>query len=263
MNKKDFSKDDVIRSNEVFYDKIASVYEKVDSRRNSGLDFQWLKSINKAIRNQLDEKFPGTKHVFVDAGAGSGFLAENAKEYFSDITLIDLSKAMLDRIDIPGARKIQGDCSRMPLEPDSVHYVGAFATLHHLFDPEEFFREAYRVLATGGILYTDHDIEKSFVSIFKLPLLIFRFFYDHGPKYIHACPESKMEDYEISEFHGGTGLSGKVIVGQLKSIGFSKIRVEYHWDGGGMPEKIVTKLALRSLMSRRGLAPNLRIIAEK
>lgn len=262
MNKNKLTKDDVIKSNEIFYDKIATVYEKVDTRRGTDLDYSWLSEINENIHRSLASRF-SEELLFVDAGAGSGFLSEKAQKFFRNISLIDLSQAMLDRIHIPNAKKIRGDCSHMPFESNSIHYVGAFATLHHLYDPNEFFKEAFRVLKPGGFLYTDHDIEKSFVRNFKIPLSIFRFFYDHGPKYIAACPESKMEEYEISEFHGGTGLSGKVIVQQLKDAGFSKVEAFYHWEGGGTPEVIVRKAGLKKLMSRRGFAPNLRIIAQK
>jgi len=262
VEKNEISKEEVIQSNKNFYDLIAGVYEKVDTRRNRGLDYSWLRKINDEIFHSLKERFSGELE-FVDAGAGSGFLADQAKEYFKKISLIDLSAPMLDKINIPNAKKIVGDCTQMPLPDNSVHYIGAFATLHHLFEPRDLFTEAFRVLKNGGVFYSDHDIEESFVRHFKVPLKVFRFFNDHGPKYIAACPQSKMKDYEISEFHGGTGLSGRKLLAQLKEIGFSEINVTYHWNGGGAPEKILDFLKIKKLLSREGFAPNLRIIARK
>lgn len=257
------SKEDVITSNERFYDQISSVYDTVDSRRSDGLDHNWLRSIIQSIHNRLNISFADQELTFLDAGAGSGFLSYMCNDYFSQNYLVDLSQKMLDRIEIKNSIKIKADCDSIPLDDETIHFIGAFATLHHLYQPLDFFKESFRLLKKDGIIYTDHDIEQSFVKNFNLPLKIYRYFFDHGPKYIEASPESTIEDYEISEFHGDTGLCGSELEKELYKIGFREVRATYHWCGGGVPEKILSLMGLKKILSRRGFAPNLRIIAKK
>ncbi len=263
LERNKITKDQVLQSNKKFYDQIADVYDSVDSRRSQDLSYDWLEQINFKISELIKKRFLNEEIIFVDAGAGSGFLSKKAKKYFRNIHLIDLSPAMLDKIQIDNANKIVGDCTKMPFQDQTIHCVGAFATLHHLYDPLDFFKDAYRVLKPGGFVYTDHDIEYKFVRYFKIPLKIYRYFFDHGPKYISACPECSITDYELSEYHGEIGISGEKLVKALRLIGFTTIEVSYHWEGGGFPEKILGFLKLKKFLSRAGFAPNLRIIASK
>jgi ubiquinone/menaquinone biosynthesis C-methylase UbiE len=248
---------DVALANERFYDRIAPVYDQVDSRRSGGDQHRWVDRILDEIRAEAP---PGPLH-FLDAGSGSGFLARRAVGSFDRVSVLDISKEMLARIDVPGAEKIHGDCTAMPIADGSVDVVGAFATLHHLYDPVAFFRESHRVLAPGGVLYTDHDIERRFVRRFKLPLALHRALFDHGKGYLRACPEATQEDYALSEFHGDRGLDGPTLAKALEQIGFRTPTVTYHWEGMAPFHGVLERAGIEARMSRRGRAPILRLIA--
>ena len=166
-NTQDLS-DKVLQTNLKFYESIADVYDGIDSRRKDNIQHEWF----EAVLDKIQENIKSTAlmdAVFLDAGAGSGFLSYRAEKRFKNIILQDLSQKMLDRINIPRAKKIAGDCTEIALPDNSVDAIGAFATMHHLYDPVRFFKEASRLLKPGGVLYTDHDIEKSFIK--NLPYL--------------------------------------------------------------------------------------------
>lgn len=250
----------VATANKNFYDQIASVYDQIDSRRGEN-KHEWIDQVFTHALGLLDKK--SGSPTFLDAGSGSGFLAMKAKEYFKDLVLVDISPAMLEQIPITGQRKIVADCANIPLPDASVDMIGAFATLHHLYSPRDFFKEAARLLKKGGLLYTDHDIECHFVDNFKLPLSLYRHFFDHGIDYLKVCPQAQAEDYHLSEFHGDNGLNAALLKKELEELGFSCLELTYHWQGMGLPGKVIEFSTLDSLFNRPGMAPVFRLIARK
>jgi ubiquinone/menaquinone biosynthesis C-methylase UbiE len=256
---------EVTAANRRFYEQIASVYDEVDSRRGGKTEHAWLDRVLAQAAAGLAAGMgrPTEALEFLDAGAGSGFLAQAASRYFRRITLLDISKPMLERIELPGARRVQGDCCHLPLGSRSVDFVGAFATLHHLHSPDQLFGEAFRVLRPGGLFYCDHDIEQAFVNRFRLPLKLYRALLDHGHDYLHHCPEASAEDYELSEFHGDAGLSSRTLAQQLRERGFEIVEERVHWEGMGAVARVVEVLGLARVLARPGWAPVVRIIARK
>jgi len=255
----------VLEANRRFYDQIAPHYEKVDSRRGEKNDRHFLNRVLKELSEvaAARQEKRANELSFLDAGAGSGFLSQYAQNFFSDMVLLDISQAMLDRIPLTGVRKVCGDCNHLPFAAASFDVVGAFATLHHLYDPVEFFAEAYRVLRPRGLLYCDHDIERAFIRRFRPALRAYRYFFDHGHAYLKACPQAKESDYFVSEFHGQEGLDGLSLEAAIRACGFRNVTCSYHWEGMGLPSAALRAVGLARPFSRRGWAPLLRIVAEK
>ncbi len=259
------SPNQVVEANRRFYDQIATVYDSVDTRRHGAIDHAWLDEVLRdlfgILRQTRGESLETLR--FLDAGAGSGFLSVRAKPFFGNLLMVDVSSAMLRRISLSGAEKICGECAQLPVRNASVDVVGAFATLHHLRRPEDLFREAHRVLRPGGLFYSDHDLEGAFASRFRLPLKLHRAFFDHGHAYLKRCPSAASEDYTLSEFHGERGLEGPALTDQLAGLGFSILREVYHWEGMGKIADLLRGVGLHRLLTRRGWAPIVRIIAVK
>lgn len=256
---------EVVAANRRFYDAIAPYYDSIDSRRAGAGTQEWLDKLLGEVARDTERRTgrAATQLRFLDAGAGSGFLSRHAVAHFRDVTLVDVSQAMLDRITLPTVKKIQGDCCGTNLPAESFEVIGAFATLHHLFDPAVFFREAFRLLTSGGMLYTDHDISEEFIGTFELPLRVYRFFFDHGHSYLKVCKEATESDYRLSEFHGDNGLNGSVISGALRAAGFREVTCSYHWEGMGLPGSLVDRAGLSNALSRKRYAPVIRIVAIK
>ncbi len=238
---------EVQEANLRFYETIAPVYDQIDSRRANDR-FGWLDSLLKDLRAKCSAEEP----VFADLGAGSGLLARHAVEHFPKVIAVDLSPAMLARIRHPRIETREGSCEALPLADASVHCAGLFATLHHLYEPAQAIREAARVLKPGGWLYSDHDIESTFVANFRWPLSVYRALFDHGKRYLAACPSASERDYEMSEFHGDRGVQVEPIQECLRE--FAEVRLSYHWEG---------LLPLTPPWRRRGISPLLRILARK
>lgn len=97
----------------------------------------------------------------LDVGCGAGFIIDIAKKYFASIQGIDITPAMLQKIDTTG---IKGDIKlkiaeveKIPFKDGSFDVCTAYAVLHHLYDLKPAFIEIYRVLKPGGIFYSDTD----------------------------------------------------------------------------------------------------------
>ena len=255
--------DDVAKANQRFYDQIAGIYDEVDRRRGDHIDHNWVDGVFNNILEILESSKEESELSFLDAASGSGFLAQRARKFFPRMTLLDISRNMLKRIDLPGALKVCSDTCFIPAKESSFDVIGGFATLHHLKSPKKFFQESYRVLRPGGIIYTDHDIESQFVKNFRPMLWLYRKFFDHGKDYLKQCPESSELDYLLSEYHGKEGLSGPKLAEQLSEAGFQIREIVYHWEGMGPAASFLEKLGFSGILKRRGLAPVIRLIAVK
>ncbi len=107
---------------------------------------------------------PRASHL-LDAGCGAGNYTLKLLERLPglDVTLIDLSRPMLDRAEerlrAAGARVIrplQGDLREIALEPESFDVILAAAVLHHLRGDGEWravFAKFYAALRPGGALW--------------------------------------------------------------------------------------------------------------
>jgi ubiquinone/menaquinone biosynthesis C-methylase UbiE len=256
--------DDVAKANQRFYDQIAEIYDEVDRRRGDHIDHNWVDEVfNNILEILASSKEEVSELSFLDAASGSGFLAQRARKFFPRMTLLDISRNMLKRIDLPETLKVCSDTCFIPAKESSFDVIGGFATLHHLKSPKKFFQESYRVLRPGGIIYTDHDIESQFVKNFRPMLWLYRKFFDHGKDYLKQCPESSELDYLLSEYHGEEGLSGPKLAEQLSEVGFQVREIVYHWEGMGPAASFLEKLGFSGILKRRGLAPVIRLIAVK
>lgn len=107
---------------------------------------------------------PAARHV-IDVGCGAGNYTLKLLAYLPglDVTLVDLSRSMLDRAvqrvaaATPGAvRDLQGDVREIPLEQQSCDIVLAAAVLHHLRSEAEWqqvFATVYAALRPGGAFW--------------------------------------------------------------------------------------------------------------
>ena len=98
----------------------------------------------------------------LDLGCGTGFIIDLAKDLYEEIHGVDVTQAMLDRVDRSGGNITLHRCTAesLPFEPDSFDFVSAYAFLHHLEDYRPVLREAARVLQPGGICYVDLEANR-------------------------------------------------------------------------------------------------------
>lgn len=89
----------------------------------------------------------------LDAGAGTGRLSMKLKKAGAEVTALDLSPEMLDKLrkkdsSIPA---IVGDVEEMPFEENTFDMAFSSLTLVHLKKIEPLLDEVYRVLKDDGI----------------------------------------------------------------------------------------------------------------
>lgn len=117
--------------------------------------------------------YPNLKTV-LDIGCGAGNYDVKLLEYVNplDITLVDLSKPMLERaleriekVNLGGRVKcIQGDFRAIDIPEGSVDVIIATAVLHHLRDDkdwEQAFAKFHALLRKGGSIWIFDLIEQS------------------------------------------------------------------------------------------------------
>lgn len=122
---------------------------------------------------------PNARHV-LDVGCGAGNYTLKLLEHLPnlDVTLIDLSKPMLDRATdrVQQATKgkvttIQGDIREIELPAASFDIVLAAAVLHHLRSDSEWrnvFAAFHRALRPGGSLWVFDLVESSMPALERL-----------------------------------------------------------------------------------------------
>ncbi len=115
---------------------------------------------------------PDARHVLdVGCGAGNYTLKLLQRQYDLDITLVDLSKPMLDRarqrvgeVTEGEVTTLQGDIRELDIGEERYDIILAAAVLHHLRDEPEWlhvFNKLYDALTPGGSLWVfdlvEHD----------------------------------------------------------------------------------------------------------
>jgi SAM-dependent methyltransferase len=237
-------------ANRRLYDAVAARYEELDGRRSPRLR-EWLTRRLRALRRQC----PGGR--LLDVGSGGGFLCRCAAGVFERRVGCDLSAAILDANRDAFDQTAVGDADALPFADGSFDAVTCFAVLHHLPSFEGLVSEARRVLAGGGILYTDHDMDAAFHARFRFPLAAYRGLRGAAGRYRRASPQVTAEMYRLAECHE-TGIRTDRLASLLRAGGFD-VDVEYHWFG----LSAVTDRVFGERPGPRGWAPLARIVARK
>jgi SAM-dependent methyltransferase len=97
----------------------------------------------------------------LDLGCGTGFLIDIGKKYVAEIDGVDVTEAMISRVETSGGagmiRLHLHDTGAFPAEVGAYDVVTAYSFLHHLFDIGPTLQTAARALRPGGCFYADLD----------------------------------------------------------------------------------------------------------
>lgn len=179
----------------------------------------------------------------LDLGCGTGFVINIAKKYVAEIHGVDVTKAMMDKVDKSGSAKIElfeHDTGTFPAAAGTYDMVTAYSFLHHLYDVTPTLKTAFNALRDGGIFYADLDPNYYFwEGVNKL---------DRNGEYDGIVKrEIEMVTYKDEDIEKNFGVDkdvfnsaeyGKNIKGgfkaeeleaSLKNIGFKKVTFFYHW----------------------------------
>jgi SAM-dependent methyltransferase len=100
----------------------------------------------------------------VDLGCGTGFVINIAKRYFDRVVGVDLTPAMLERVDVSGGNVelCLASTEAVPLRSEAFDACTAYGYLHHLYDVRPTLVEAARLLRPGGRFFSDQDPNRAY-----------------------------------------------------------------------------------------------------
>ncbi len=227
---------EVIDANIAFHTKLSSEYNTCEPHfRPENID---------KVENQIKHVVKATNAKrLADFGCGTGFIINIAKKYVKEITGVDVTQAMMDKVDKSGSAKIElinYDTGTVPLEAGSYDVVTAYSFLHHLYDVVPTIRNASNCLRKGGMFYADLDPNYYFWQ--GLTELDRNGNYDGIVKREIEAVTYKDEDIEktfgvkkevFNNAEFGKNIEGgfkeKELTQKLLENGFSEVKYFYHW----------------------------------
>jgi len=226
----------VIAANIAVHSKLASFYEKTEPHFRE----ENIAVVDARIKGAAAET---NAKKLLDLGCGTGFMINIAKKHVKHIVGVDVTRAMLDRVDTSGDAKIElneHDTGSFPVAPGTFDMVTAYSFLHHLYDIAPTVKTAATALRNGGIFYADLDPNFYFWdAIQKLdekgtydPIVRREIdavvHIDDTMNKEYGIPNDVFNDAEYGKNIAG-GFKEEAVRDTLLSAGFSKVEFRYYW----------------------------------
>lgn len=228
----------VMEANIAVHAKIAADYNRSEPQFRP----ENLARVNRILSGLIDRV--NAKRL-LDIGCGTGFVIDLVRDKVAEIHGVDVTQAMLDKVDRSGPAKITLTCSDAATfdpGPTPFDMVTSYSVLHHLYDVEPTFHTAYKALKPGGIYYTDLEPNRAFWDALQG--------WKADDPMVSALTRNeiaKIDDHETAMEIGvtreqldlaeyGKNIRGGFDEGDLRAMlgraGFSKVEVSYHWFVG-------------------------------
>ena len=198
---------------------------------------------------------------FLDIGCGTGIILDHASHLFRSTVGMDISMGMLKICRKNHRKLVLADADYLSFKDDAFNAVSAYATLHHLYDQADLFRECFRVLKNDGIFYSDFDpnalTDKCLAGrIYLLAGKVFAFMKglifpgEKVSKVVWSDATDSPEMQEVAKMaeyqrHHGEGMTPADIRTKLESAGFKDIRIITHDEFSSLSFKKERKKKLR------------------
>lgn len=228
--------EDVISANIELHTLLSECYRETEPHYRPE-NIARIREVFKSIQNRVRGE------NLLDVGCGMGFIIDIAKDFFKRIRGIDITPAMLEKVNTTSLTcdiKVQlANSENIPFEDRSFDVCTAYAVLHHLHDLRATFKEIYRVLKPGGIFYSDLDPNYYFwKSISGLPDTSYSDIIEREINAIKYKDEELEREFNIKKetlttaehlkhVHGG--FKEEDLLELLNDTGFSSCDVKYEW----------------------------------
>lgn len=139
----------------------------------------------------------------LDAGGGTGRVAQSLKGYVSKVVVADLSIGMLSEAKAKdGLSLICSFSESLPIPDETFERIIMIDALHHVLDQQETAAELYRVLKPGGrIVIEEPDIGKFMVKLIAIAekILLMRSHFLSPPKIVELFRPFKTNTQIVRE----------------------------------------------------------------
>jgi ubiquinone/menaquinone biosynthesis C-methylase UbiE len=228
--------EEVIKANIALHSQMADDYNTCEPH----FRIENIQNVEDKLLKALES---GDKKRALDLGCGTGFMINLLKKHVNHVTGVDVTQAMMDKVDMSGACDIElinNDTGSVDITESSYDVVTAYSFLHHLYDVRPTLETAFNALKPGAIFYADLDpnfyfweqINKldrhgEFDPIIKREIEAVSF----KDEDIEANFGVAKEVFNNAEFGKNIkgGFKEDELVAQLKEIGFSEVKFFYHW----------------------------------
>jgi len=159
------------------FDREVERFSVLETGQTATMDAPLVLELMTAAAASVSVGISGGAKRLLDVGCGAGnySLKMLGRLPKLDVTLVDLSKPMLDRarerISAAGAGKIetiQGDVREIELGEKRFDIILAAAVLHHLREEAEWrsvFAKFYRALSPGGSIWISDMVQHTFAPV--------------------------------------------------------------------------------------------------
>jgi len=107
--------------------------------------------------------------LLLDAGGGTGRVAESLRSMVRETVVADLSRGMLRHAADKGLEMACAPAEHLPFASSAFDRIIMVDALHHVFDQCQTITELWRVLAPGGrIVIIEPDIHKFMVKLIAI-----------------------------------------------------------------------------------------------
>ena len=226
----------VIRANQELHTVLAGSYDSSEPH---------FRPENVAhVEGRLKELFAATSAKrMVDLGCGTGFVINIAKKYVAEIDGVDVTEAMISRVDRSGDCKIRlhlADTGSVPLEQGAFDVATAYSFLHHLYDIGPTLRTAAGALRPGGKFYADLEPNYYFWEAVKAldpegtydPLLLREILsVTQKDEEIEQRFQVNKQLFNTAEYNKNItgGFREEMLTEELLGAGFSRVDISYYW----------------------------------
>ncbi|TWI53574.1 methyltransferase family protein [Pseudomonas duriflava] len=200
-----------------------------------------VRSVIEGLYKSLN---PSCARKAIDFGCGTGFIINLERDLFDEIHGVDITWDMMKHIDCSSHNVTLHQCraEETGLESNYFDFASAYSFMDHLYNYEDFLKEAHRVLRKGGIFYSDLNPNKDFILLMEglaeksneaLPRVIVKEIkgaIKNGTVYqdkYELDPDLLEKAEPIKSLNKGFDASEVLEV--ARKIGFSSFKVEYHW----------------------------------
>jgi SAM-dependent methyltransferase len=158
--------DTISKINVLLHDSTASKYDdkyKMSSGVTGFFHKKIMREENTDILNtrkragEIIRRYYDRKEPFLDMGCGTGNILRLLDPKRDQALGVDISIQMLKRAKKIGFNCLRANNYRTPFKDETFAMISAFSVVHHMADLEMFFKEIFRILRKGGVLYTDWD----------------------------------------------------------------------------------------------------------